>query len=308
MLIILVLLALAAVGYTQRTRLALLWEKVKTNVPSPTPSTPTASPDAAVAAASDLADMTLWFDQQPWISALRKSMPRGVTVSMHAEPYDAEGWSSVELREHHSPSSGFDPNVSPMVGLFRVARGTNIIEWMEPVSGDYQPLAGFLQQRRLSTTPAPKAAPLLQAVAGDFETPPPELPNRDPAIVVPDPTDKRNHVARIIGPDEMSFTLPAVVPPGTKELMVKLRLLHPLESKITVFPDGSKPEGIRLRVRLLNDIGNSTIRDAVVRPSGQWRELDFVFYELPKTVVQVSIEALWMEGPVYIDDVLITKP
>lgn len=253
--------------------------------------------------------MTLWFDRQPWVIALHQSMPQGVTISMNAEPYDSDGWSSVELREHHSADSGFDPDVSPMVGLFRVARGSHRIEWMDPVSGEYQPLAGFLKHRDISTPGSPpKAGSSLQAVAGDFESQPPAIPNRDPAIIVAEPGNPRNHVARIIGPDEMGFTLPAQVPPGTPELMVKLRLLHPLESKITTFPDGTTPEGIRLRVRLLNDLGNSAIRDAIIRPSGQWRDLDFVFYDLPKSVVQVSVEALWMEGPIYIDDVQLTPP
>ena len=96
----------------------------------------------------------------------------------------------------------------------------------------------------------------------------------------------------------------------SSSIPTKLRLLHPLSSKLIPFDDGRTPEGIRLRVRLVNDIGNSAIRDAVVRPIGQWRELEFAFYDLPKKVVSVSVEAIWMEGPVYFDDVKLvpTKP
>lgn len=266
-----------------------------------------------VAAAKDLAEMVLWWGNQPWVKALKKSMPRGVTISMHAEPYNAEGWSDVEVREQHSTDSSFDPDVSPMVGLFRVSRAGRSVEWMEPVSGDYQPLEGFLKSRGLSVaknTPGPPESDVTSAgylgiTAGNFETQPPEIPNRDAAVVVPDPTNTKNHVARIIGPDEMSFTLPISVPKGTNELTVSLRLLHPEGTKLIQFEDGKTPEGIRLRVRLLNEIGNSAIRDAVVRPTGQWREMEFNFHDLMNNAVQVSVEAIWMEGPVYVDDVRI---
>ena len=292
----------AFLAFSYRAQLVAWWQTLDF-----TSSSASQPPD--VKAAADLADIALWFDQQPWVVALQKSMPRGVTISMNAQPFDSEGWSAVELREHHSANSGFDPDVSPMVGLFRVARNHQAIEWMDPVTGGYQPLSTFLEQRGLGVTHSPRpTTSSFEVVSGDFETQPPEIANRDPAIIVPDPARPRNHVARIIGPDELGFTLLASIPPGTSELMVKLRLLHPLESKITTFPDGTTPEGIRLRLRLINNLGNSVIRDAIVRPSGQWRNLEFVFYDLPARVVQVSVEALWMEGPIYIDDVQITSP
>jgi hypothetical protein len=97
----------------------------------------------------DQARMEIWWDRQPWVRALKKSMPRGVTILMHAEPYDAEGWSEVELREQHAPDSGFDPDVSPVIGFFRVSRASRKIEWMEPVSGEYESLDGFLKSRGL---------------------------------------------------------------------------------------------------------------------------------------------------------------
>ena len=145
-------------------------------------------------------------------------------------------------------------------------------------------------------------------MAGDFESEPPAIPNRDAPVIVKDPTNAKNHVARITGPDEMGFTLPVSMPRGTEELTVSLRLLHPEGTKLVRFEDGKTPEGIRLRARLLNDRGNSAIRDAVVRPSGQWRELEFTFFDLPQTVVQLSVEAIWMNGPVYVDDVKIAPP
>lgn len=318
--------ALGFAGYSQRERV-MGWLKrnpvpVATKTVSSPPAAATQTPPASaspvnpeVAAAQDLAEMILWFQKLPWIIELRKSQPRGVGMTMHAEPYDAEGWSDVSLRETHSEDSGYDPNVSPMIGLFRVARTDRRIEWMEPVSGEFVPLQQFLEHRGLKSgqttkMPATPTSSASGVVGGDFESAVPGGPNSDNAVIVADPMQKGNHVACITGPDEMSFDLPLKLPPGTPEATIALRLLHPLSSKLITFDDGRAPEGIRLRVRLVNDLGNSIIRDAVVRPTGQWREMEFSFYDLPQKVVSVSVEAIWMEGPVYFDDVKLipTKP
>lgn len=318
--------ALGFAGYSQRERL-LGW--LKRN-PSPVTAKPVSSPPATtpqtppvsavpvnpeVAAAQDLAEMILWFQKLPWLIELRKSMPRGVGITMHAEPYDAEGWSEMSVRETHSKDSGFEPNVSPMVGLFRVSRADRRIEWMEPVSGEFVPLETFLKDRGLSSggtviTPPPPKSSAGGVLGGDFESPVSAGKNNTDAVIVADPTGKGNHVARIIGPDEMSFDLPLKLSAGTQEATIALRLLLPENTKLIRFDDGKSPEGIRLRVRLVNDIGNSIIRDAVVRPIGQWREMEFSFYDLPEKVVSVSVEAIWMTGPVYFDDVKLipTKP
>jgi len=303
----LIIAALVAGGiafglFTQRERLMGLIKAA-----SAAPAAPPADP--AVKAAEDLADATLWLQKQPWLLELRKSMPRGVGMTMHAEPYDAEGWSEVALRETHSEDSGYDPNVSPMIGLFRISRTEQRIEWMEPVSGEYVPVEQFLAHRGLTSgavaqVPASKNNSAQAAIpGGDFESTATSGPNSDTAVIVADPTRKGNHIACITGPDEMSFDLPLRLPPGTPEATISLRLLHPMSTKLIRFDDGHVPEGIRLRVRLVNDIGNSIIRDAIVRPTGQWREMEFAFYDLPQKVVSVSVEAIWMEGPVYFDDV-----
>ncbi|MCB1226752.1 MAG: zinc ribbon domain-containing protein [Verrucomicrobiales bacterium] len=288
--------------------------------PLVTPAPTTASPgtDPAIAAAQDLADMIVWFQKEPWVRALAASMPPGVTVFLDAEPYDEEGWSSVTLRENHAPDSGFDPDVSPSIGMFRVARADRRIEWFDPVSGEYLGLAEFLQSRGLAGTDAgapPMSSPGSSSgngtrgiVGGDFETAVPPIPQRDMAVIVADPMNPGNQVARITGPDEMSFTLPVELPEGTPEVAVTLKLLHPESTRLIPFPDSPGPEGIRLRVRLLNELGNSVIRDAIVRPTGMWRDLEFVFYDLPSKVVQLSVEAIWMEGPIYVDEVRFTTP
>ncbi len=109
------------------------------------------------------------------------------------------------------------------------------------------------------------------------------------------------------GPEEMGFALPWPLPAGTSKATVSLRLLHPPRTKLMRFDDGQEPEGIRLRVRLINAAGNSAIRDAIVRPTGLWRNMEFAFYDLPSGVEAVGIKAIWMEGPVYADDVKVQQ-
>lgn len=291
---------------------------------SPAPASPTGVPSFSAAPSSlqpaavekEVAELSRWLESQPWVAALKKSMPRGVTVSVDVRPFEADGWSEIEIREHHSPDWGFDPNVSPIVGFFRVSRTGRKVEWMEPVSGDYEPLEGFIKRRGLQDVGrAPALAEttrgkgsLFAVVAGDFQSKPPRLPDRDMPVIMPEPANPGNRVARIIGPHETGFTLPVAVPKDVGNLAVSLRLLHPLSTRLVPFEDGRMPEGIRLRVRLINPLGNSAIRDAVVRPTGQWREMEFVFHDLPMNVGQLSIEAIWMEGPVYVDDVRVSRP
>lgn len=268
--------------------------------------------DPEVEAAQDLAEMILWLGKQPWVIALKRSMPKGVTVSAHADLYDAEGWSDVQFREHHAPDSGFDPDVSPSLGIFRISRKDRTVQWLEPVSGEYVPLSEFIEFHGLklkADTPATTGKTTVTGISGgDFERMPPAVPNHDEAVIVSDPANPGNQVARIIGPDEMSFALPLQLPPGSEEATISLRLLHPEGTKLIRFEDGTVPEGIRLRVRLINDIGNSVIRDTVVRPTGTWRKLEFTFYDPPSKVVAVSVEAIWMEGPVYVDDLRLVTP
>ncbi|MBN8420171.1 MAG: zinc ribbon domain-containing protein [Verrucomicrobia bacterium] len=310
--------ALGFAGYTQRAWL-LDWLKPGSTAAPPV-STPQAgavpaapglpvAPDAG--AAQVTAETSEWFLKLPWVVELRRAMPHGVGMLLTAEPYDDDGWSEVSLRETHSKDSGFEPDVSPMIGLFRVARADRRIEWLDPVSGEFQSLQTFLKDHGLKSGGTVPVAPTGNGIiGGDFETAVPGGPNSDNVVIVDDPTQKGNHVARITGPDEMSFDLPFKLQAGTADATIALRMLHPLSSKLIAFDDGRMPEGIRLRLRLVNDIGNSAIRDAVVRPTGQWRELEFAFYDLPKKIVSVSVEAIWMQGPVYFDDVKLvpTKP
>jgi|GEM_PF-3421403 hypothetical protein len=331
----LLIFGIAGIGWWQRERLSgwLAADKGTPaepatsadplSVPSASESPAVTAPDAAaplpkiisadMTEAQQLADLEVWLLSESWFKALAASMPKGVTVTLSATPFNAEGWSEVELRENHLPESGFDVDVSPLVGLFRVRREGRVIEWMEPVSGEFVPLDRFVLDRGLTVDASPSRLPSTGAagigvVGGDFASAAPPIPDRDNAVIVADPQEATNQVACITGPDEMSFTLPVQLAEGTPEVAVTLKVLIPEGTKLIPFPDAPGPEGIRLRVRLLNELGNSAIRDAVVRPTGQWREMEYVFYDLPKKIVQVSVEAIWMEGPVYVDDVRLATP
>jgi len=87
--------------------------------------------------------LTAWLEEQAWFLTLGKSMPDGVSLSvMFPESEDLE-WEMVEIREVHSPESGFDPAVSPMVGIFRVSADRQTTEWLDPVVGEWDSIRVF---------------------------------------------------------------------------------------------------------------------------------------------------------------------
>lgn len=184
--------------------------------------------------------------------------------------------------------------------------GRHVVQVGEPSLGGYEPLEGFFRQRREQAgsktsgqgETAPVPAGELTVAAGSFESTPPAFPDRDAPVTVADPTNPKNHVARIAGSDEMGFILPVSVPAGTALLVVSLGLLHPPETKLVPYPDGRMPEGIRLQARPMNELGTSAIYAAIVSPTGQWRCLKFTFHDPPR-----KVKAIWMEGPVFVDDV-----
>tara|TARA_R110000850_G_scaffold136245_10_gene257382 strand:- start:574 stop:1641 length:1068 start_codon:yes stop_codon:yes gene_type:complete len=85
-----------------------------------------------------------WLAEQNWFQEIIGGLPEGVSLSIDTS--EEADWDNIEVREHHSPDSGYDPNVSPMYGMFRVNEARDTIEWFEPVSGDYVPLQRFLDQ------------------------------------------------------------------------------------------------------------------------------------------------------------------
>jgi hypothetical protein len=101
-----------------------------------------------------------WVERQVWFANLAASMPGGVNliISPGIEEQEA-GWESFSLRESHSEGSGFDPSVSPLVGIFRVSKDRGMIEWMEPVAGEWESLSAFFRSRSSGVAPASSGKP-----------------------------------------------------------------------------------------------------------------------------------------------------
>jgi hypothetical protein len=74
-------------------------------------------------------------------------MPKGVRVNFHVSESDEPGWDTVELREVHSFDSGYDPDVSPMIGIFRVSKDRLTTQAMDPVTADWISPDAFMSGR-----------------------------------------------------------------------------------------------------------------------------------------------------------------
>lgn len=129
-----------------------------------------------------------WVAKQDWFIALQKSMPEGVRVNFHVfeGEGDDSGWDMVELREYHSPDSGFDPDVSPMIGIFRISKDRTITEAMDMVDAGWISADAFMSGRSLGSDeeatgdPRPISPALAGAdgVAGSVSTPEKSSPVR----------------------------------------------------------------------------------------------------------------------------------
>lgn len=106
-----------------------------------------AIPDAVQAAAPEH-PVEDWFALQPWFQELAASMPAGVTLQLFVRSdEDLPGATTVEVRENRSPESGFDPDFSPLVGIFRVPPDRSEILYLDALESDYVPLEHFLTSR-----------------------------------------------------------------------------------------------------------------------------------------------------------------
>jgi len=94
-------------------------------------------------------DLGDWIRQQRWYLKLAESMPRGVRLIVETER-DEDGNGLVDVREVHQPGSGFDPNVAPMVGQFRVSPDRSEIWYFDPVMGDWTSMEVFFRGRNLN--------------------------------------------------------------------------------------------------------------------------------------------------------------
>ncbi len=100
--------------------------------PEPSPSEPADEP----------ADQ--WLVGQEWFQEIVDGLPDGVTLSINFAESDERGWETLEVREHHSLDSGYDPNVSPLFGMFRVSDARDTVEWYDVVEDDYRPINQYL--------------------------------------------------------------------------------------------------------------------------------------------------------------------
>ena len=101
--------------------------------------------------------LTDWLMLQPWFESLEKSMPSGVTLSIEDQETEDPQWKSLHVREIHSPESGYDPDVSPTVGFFKVSADRKTTLWLERVSDEWKPVSAFLKSRNIADgRPSPK--------------------------------------------------------------------------------------------------------------------------------------------------------
>ena len=108
---------------------------------------PGASVSPSAGGAQSLED---WFRGLSWFQKLSRKMPSGVSLMVFAEEkVNEEGLMEVDVRERHSPGSGYDPNVSPMVGMFGVTPDRKTVKWFNPVTGDYESTDAFFSNWNL---------------------------------------------------------------------------------------------------------------------------------------------------------------
>ncbi|MEC5128363.1 hypothetical protein VSU19_16490 [Verrucomicrobiales bacterium BCK34] len=107
-----------------------------------------------------------WVERQNWFANLEASFPVGVSLSISSGGEDEPGWESVQIREVHSAESGADESVSPTVGFFRVSENREMVEWMDPVSGEWESLSAFLRSRRAAMPQVAGATNAAKEMAG----------------------------------------------------------------------------------------------------------------------------------------------
>lgn len=94
-------------------------------------------------------DLEAWIMQQRWFVKLSDSMPPGVMLAVETD-LDDPAWIGVGIREIHSADSGFDPNVAPTVGHFRISADRESMHWLDPVNATWSTMDAFFKSRRLN--------------------------------------------------------------------------------------------------------------------------------------------------------------
>lgn len=93
--------------------------------------------------------LEVWIVHQRWFMKLSDSMPPGVTLAVETD-VDDPAWIGLTIREVHSADSGFDPNVAPVVGHFRVSADRESIHWFDTVNATWSTMTAFFKSRSLN--------------------------------------------------------------------------------------------------------------------------------------------------------------
>ncbi|MCB1231146.1 MAG: hypothetical protein KDN19_12800 [Verrucomicrobiae bacterium] len=245
-----------------------------------------------------------WIINQAWYRQLKMTMPAGVSLSVGAFPGDNPGWDMVEIREIHSPESGFDTDVSPMVGLFQVSSDRQRIQWMDSLTGEWKSIDAFIKDRGLSGA-ADMAATEWESpyriYFGDFEG---EAPDGSPypPLVVEDPKNSGNLVGLIKAPEPLQFELPvddASAAGGA--VTIAFRIYVP---EITRSTDGGT---LHLRVSLIGANDLLSNREIEISSGAGWKSLAVRFEDPPSPLYGVSLGAADINGAIFFDDLKFAK-
>jgi hypothetical protein len=210
------------------------------------------------------------------------------------------GWDTIEIRENRSPESGFDPNVSPLIGIFRVSADRASAEWLNAITGEWVALEAFLRERMgssaVETTLPPNRTTTFLIYDGDFEGEAPDG-SPDPPLVVNDPLNPANLVGLLKSPEPLRLELAADdASAAGRPLTVALRFYLP---KIARTRDES---GVHLRLSLIGENGKMVYGDLKIQPSDTWQPGSVRFTNPPSPLYGVSVGVIGIDGAVFIDD------
>jgi len=117
-----------------------------------------------------------------------------------------------------------------------------------------------------------------------------------------DPTNPANAVWRLFGDADLGFFLPLPSIGGGSDIHVTYDVFIPSQTVIMSI-EGQESPVVLVRTRLMDSDGNSALAGDTLPPSGQWQTVSTTFEDPEAGVFEVGIEALWFEGPIYIDNV-----
>lgn len=117
-----------------------------------------------------------------------------------------------------------------------------------------------------------------------------------------DPVNPANKVWRLEGDADLGFFLPLPSTDGGSDIQVTYDIFIP--SQTVIMPiEGQDSPAVLVRTRLMDSDGNSALAGDTLPPSGKWQTVSKTFEDPAAGSLEIGIEALWFEGPIYIDNV-----